>query len=133
MNEKNYSAPIDFKLNGIDYDKYDTHVYEKQSLTDERVIKKETVDLGGGCNYTPYMLVAEIARYLNIPCLLAERILSESMEGIDKIAETVSKYNDILGDVIVPTIFNALYEVTCETVSEEKQVELLRMPEGRGV
>ena len=131
LNEKNYSAPIDFKLDGIDYDKYDTHVYEKQSLTDERVIKKEAVDLGGSRSYTPYMLIAEIARYLNIPCLLAERILSESMEGIDRIAETVSKYNDILGDVIVPTIFNALYEVTCETVSEEKQVELLRMPEGK--
>ena len=131
LNEKGYTAPIDFKLDNIDYDKYDTHVYEKQSLTDERVVKKETVDLGGGRNYTPYMLVAEIARYLNISCLLVERILSESVEGIDKITETVSKYNDILGDIIVPTIFNALYEVMCETVSEEKQVDLLRMPEGK--
>ena len=131
LNEKNYSAPIDFKLDGIDYDKYDTHVYEKQSLADERVVKKESIDLGGSRNYTPYMVVAEIARYLNIPCLLAERILSESVDGIEKITEIVSKYNDVLGDVIVPTIFNALYEVTCETVSEEKQVELLRMPEGK--
>lgn len=131
MNEKVYTAPIDFKLDSIDYDKYDTHVYEKQSLTDERVIKKEAVDFGGGRSYTPYMLVAEIARYLNISCLLVERILSESMDGIEKITETISKYNDVLDDVIVPTIFNALYEVTCETVSEEKQVELLQMPEGK--
>ena len=131
LNEKGYAAPIDFKLDSIDYDKYDTHVYEKQSLTDERVVKKEAIDLGGGRTYTPYMLVAEIARYLNIPCLLAEHILSESVDGIEKITKTVSKYNDVLDDIIVPTIFNALYEVTCETVSEEKQVELLQMPEGK--
>lgn len=124
LEEKDYSAPIDFRLDSIDYDKYDTHVYEKQSLADERIIKKEAVDLGGSHTYTPYMLVAEIARYLNITCLLAERILTESVDGIGKIAETVSKYNNILGDVIVPTIFNALYEVTCETISEEKQCNL---------
>lgn len=131
LEEKDYSAPIDFRLDSIDYDKYDTHVYEKQSLADERIIKKEAVDLGGSYTYTPYMLVAEIARYLNITCLLAERILTESVDGIGKIAVTVSKYNNILGDVIVPTIFNALYEVTCETISEEKQVDLLQMPEGK--
>lgn len=131
LEEKDYSAPIDFRLDSIDYDKYDTHVYEKQSLADERIIKKEAVDLGGSHTYTPYMLVAEISRYLNITCLLAERILTESVDGIGKIAETVSKYNNILGDVIVPTIFNALYEVTCETISEEKQVDLLQMPEGK--
>lgn len=131
LNEKGYTAPIDFHLDSIDYDKYDTHVYEKQSLTDERVVKKGVVDLGGGRTYTPYMLVAEIARYLNIPCLLVERILKESVDGVEKITDTVSKYNDILDDVIVPTIFNALYEVTSETVSEEKQVDLLKMPEGK--
>lgn len=131
LNEKGYTAPIDFHLDSIDYDKYDTHVYEKQSLTDERVVKKGVVDLGGGRTYTPYMLVAEIARHLNIPCLLVEHILTESAEGIDKITDTVSKYNNILDDVIVPTIFNALYEVMCETVSEEKQVDLLKMPEGK--
>ena len=131
LNEKGYTAPIDFHLDSIDYDKYDTHVYEKQSLTDERVVKKGVVDLGGGRTYMPYMLVAEIARYLNIPCLLVERILKESVDGVEKITDTVSKYNDILDDVIVPTIFNALYEVTSETVSEEKQVDLLKMPEGK--
>lgn len=131
LNKKGYSAPIDFKLDSFDYDKYDTHVYEKQSLTDERVVKKQDVDLGGSRAFTPYMLVAEIARYLNISCLLVERILKESVDGVDKLTETVSKYNDILNDVIVPTIFKTLYEVTCETVTEEKQVDLLQMPEGK--
>lgn len=69
--------------------------------------------------------------YLNISCLFVEQILTESVDGIDLVTATVSKYNDFLYDVIIPTIFNSLYEVKCETVSEEKQVDLLQMPEGK--
>ena len=82
-----------FQLDSIDYDKYDTHVYEKQSLTDERVIKKEAVDLGGSRSYTPYMLIAEIARYLNIPCLLAERILSRVWR---ELIESLKQFQSIM-------------------------------------
>ena len=131
LKEKGYTAPIDFNIDGIDFDKYDTHVYEKESLTDQRVVKKTTAELGDSRVYSSYMLVAEIAKYLNLSCLFIEQILTESVDGIDKITTTVSKYNDVLYDVIIPTIFNALYEVTCETVSEEKQVDLLQMPEGK--
>ena len=38
--EKGYTAPIDFGINGFDFDKYETHVYEKESLTDQRTVKK---------------------------------------------------------------------------------------------
>ena len=77
------------------------------------------------------MLVGEIAKYLNLPCLLIDKILNESVDGIDLITATVSKYNDFLYDVVIPTIFNSMFEVKCETVSEEKEVELLQMPEGK--
>lgn len=66
-------------------------------------------------------------------CLLIEQILTESIDGMAKIASTVSKYNDFLYEVIIPMIFNSLFEVKCETVSEEKEVDLLQMPEGRDV
>ena len=45
--------------------------------------------------------------------------------------QIVSKYNDFLYDIVIPTIFNSLFEIKCETVSEEKGVDLLQMPEGR--
>lgn len=133
LNEKGYTSPIDFGIDKFDFDKYETHVYEKESLTDQRTVKKSAVELGGEREYSSYMLVGEIAKYLNMSCLLIEQILTESIDGMAKIASTVSKYNDFLYEVIIPMIFNSLFEVKCETVSEEKEVDLLQMPEGRDV
>lgn len=129
--ERGYNTPIDFGIDEFDFDKYETHVYEKESLTDQRTVKKSAVELGGKREYSSYMLVGEIAKYLNLSCLLIEQILTESTDGMAKITSTVSKYNEFLYDVIIPMIFNSLFEIKCETVTEEKQVDLLQMPEGK--
>ena len=129
--EKKYSAPIDFKLGEVDYDKYASHVYEKASLTDDRTIKKEVVDIKDSVVYTRYMLAAEVARYLNISPVFADRILSECVDGADVVTETVSKYNEVLPDIVIPTIFNTLYEVKRSVITEDREVDLLRLPEGK--
>lgn len=129
--EKAYSAPIDFKLGEVDYDKYASHVYEKASLTDDRTIKKEVVDIKDSVVYTRYMLAAEVARYLNISPVFADRILSECVDGADVVTETVSKYNEVLTNIIIPTIFNTLYEVKRSVITEDREVDLLRLPEGK--
>lgn len=129
--EKTYSAPIDFKLGEVDYDKYASHVYEKASLTDDRTIKKEVVDIKDSVVYTRYMLAAEVARYLNILPVFADRILSECVDGADVVTETVSKYNEVLTDIVIPTIFNTLYEVKRSVITEDREVDLLRLPEGK--
>lgn len=129
--EKKYSAPIDFKLGEVDYDKYASHVYEKASLTDDRTITKEVVDIKDSVVYTRYMLAAEVARYLNISPVFADRILSECVDGADAVTETVSKYNEVLTDIIIPTIFNTLYEVKRSVITEDREVDLLRLPEGK--
>lgn len=129
--EKAYSAPIDFKLGEVDYDKYASHVYEKASLTDDRTIKKEVVDIKDSVVYTRYMLAAEVARYLNISPVFADRILSECVDGADVVTETVSKYNEVLTDIVIPTIFNMLYEVKRSVITEDREVDLLRLPEGK--
>lgn len=129
--EKKYSAPIDFMLGEVDYDKYASHVYEKASLTDDRTIKKEVVDIKDRVVYTRYMLAAEVARYLNISPVFADRIMSECVDGADVVTETVSKYNEVLTDIIIPTIFNRLYEVKRSVITEDREVDLLRLPEGK--
>ena len=129
--EKIYSAPIDFKLNEVDYEKYVSHVYEKTSLVDERTIKKEVADIKDSVTYTRYMLAAEVARYLNISPVFADKVLSECADGIETLTETVSKYNDVLFDIVIPTVFNALYEVKRSVITEDREVELLRLPEGK--
>ena len=77
------------------------------------------------------MLAAEVARYLNISPVFADKILAECDDGIDTVIEKVSKYNDVLFDIVIPTVFNALYEVKSSVITEDREVELLRLPEGK--
>lgn len=131
LTEKSYTAPINFNLNAIDYDKYVSHVYEKASLVDERTVKKEVSDISDSVVYSKYMLAAEVARYLNISPIFADKILTECVDGVGVVVETVSKYNDVLYDIIIPTIFNTLYEVKRSVITEDREVDLLRLPEGK--
>lgn len=58
--------------------------------------------------------------------------MREAFDGMETILEAVNKYNEILDDVIVPTIFHALYEVKAERKTEDREIELLREPKEAG-
>lgn len=131
LSELSYTSPIDFGFANMDFEKYKAYVYEKNSLTDDRTVKKHEVDLKDNVQYTLYTLTGEIARYLNISCVLVNKILRECKDGADKVIDIVCSYNEVIYDVIIPRVFNSLYEVKCETVTEEREVELLRMPEDK--
>lgn len=133
LDEKGYNEPINFELDTINYEKYNTLVYEKRSLSDTVMVKQSTNnDIKNRTQYSKLTLTSEIARYLNIKCILANKILEESIDGYDKIQNTVNEYNEVLYDIIVPKIFNALYEVKCTIESEEKEVILLKEPKNSG-
>ena len=74
------------------------------------------------------MLVAEISRYLNIPCLQVEKILDSCKQGVDYILDLVNSYNETLYDIVIPSIFNILYEIKSEIKSSQKEVNLLSEP-----
>ena len=133
LEEKEYANSIDFGFDQIDYSKYESIMYEKDSIARDTSLKEKNVDfIKEQRRYSGFSLVAEVARYLNISCLLAERILNESKDGIDKIVDAVNKYNEILDDTVIPTIFHALFEVKAELRTEDKEVVLLREPKDAG-
>ncbi len=82
--------------------------------------------------YSEFSLVGEISRYMNIPCIKVEKILRESVDGVQTIVDAVNRHNEILDDVIVPRIFNTLYEVNCQVKSEDTEMVLLREPKNAG-
>ena len=123
--EKEYSAPINFNIDAIDYDKYKSIMYEKDSIARDSSLKETNIDdIKEQKKYSEFSIVGEIAKYLNISCLLVEKLLRESVDGVGAVLEAVNKYNDILNDVIVPEIFHALYEVKTELRTEDKEVVL---------
>lgn len=108
-------------------------MYEKDSISQEMSIKKKNIDaMKNTMRYSMFTLAGEVARYLNISCVLAARILRESVDGVDIILEAVNKYNEVIGDVVIPKIFHTLYQVKSEVKAEDKELILLREPKDAG-
>ena len=114
-------------------EKYKSYEYKKDGLTDERKPEKTEIEIQlDNRPYSLYTLTAEIARYIRqIPCSKIESILKASKDGVDKIVEISSKFNLVVNDIIIPGIFNSLFEIKRNTKTVEKTVDLLRMPEGK--
>ena len=133
LEEKHYSDPVQFKIDEIDYSKYESIMYERDSIARDSSVKEKNIDfIKEQMQFSEFSLVGEVSRYLNLSCILASKILRESVDGIDAILEAINKYNDILDDIIVPGIFHTLFEVKSELKTEDKEVVLLREPKDAG-
>lgn len=133
LEEKEYKDPVKFGLDQIDYSKYSSKMYEKDSIARESSLKEKNIDfVKEQKRYSAFTLAGEVARYLNISCILASKILKESVDGLDMIVDLVNKYNEIINDVIIPCIFYSLFEVKCERKTEDKEVVLLHEPKEAG-
>lgn len=131
--EKGYSAPIDFAIDEIDEKKYESKMYEKGSIRLDLNAKEINIDdVKNQMKYSEFSLVGEISRYMNVSCLLISRILKESVGGSEKIVEAVNRHNEILYDVIIPKIFDTLYEVKSTQKTEDVDVVLLRASKDAG-
>ncbi|MDR0937615.1 MAG: DEAD/DEAH box helicase family protein [Oscillospiraceae bacterium] len=133
LEEKEYISPVDFGLSELDLSGYIALKREKRGITSDRFEKEDEVDTSAyNARYSLFTLVGEVSRYLNISPVVANRIISESADGAEKVVDFVSKYNDILIDIIIPKIFNLLFELKKEVKSEEHELTLLKEPKGAG-
>jgi len=133
LHKKEYSQPVDFKLAGADLSKYASTMYERDSLARDTTVKEKNIDyLQENMKYSEYSLAGEVARYLNISCILAAKILRESVDGADVILDAVNRYNAVLDDYIIPGVFHALFDITAELKTEDKELVLLREPKEAG-
>lgn len=130
--EKEYKDPVDFGLKDMDLSPYESSVEIKRGLVSDRKLEKYDADeIIEKKRYSELMLVCELSRYLNKSCILLDRILRESVDGLPLILDRVNKYNQIIEDVLVDRIFHTLCEVKYEKHEEEKNVVLLREPKDK--
>lgn len=133
LHEKEYSEPVDFKLSDADLSKYASIMYERDSLARDTTVKEKNIDyLQENMKYSAFSLAGEVARYLNISCVLAARILRESVDGMGAVLEAINRYNAVLDDYIIPVVFHALFDITSELRTEDKELVLLRKPKDAG-
>lgn len=131
--EKGYRQPVYLEIDKIDMSKYDSVMYEKGSLRLEMSTKEKILDTTESqYNFSELTLTGEIARYLNISCLLISKIIREAVDGLDNILNVVNKHNEILYDVVIPKIFHSLYEIKSTRKTEDVDVVLLREPTDKG-
>jgi type III restriction enzyme len=79
--------------------------------------------------FTPYTLVAELARYFagdNVSPFEVEDILGQSNVGITKIVSAVNMSNDVFYDLILPDVFRAIFEIETYSKVIEEQIELVK-------
>lgn len=110
--EKEPTEPINFMIDTLDIEKYQVSTMTKDSIISGISAKKTNADdLKQNTIYSKITLVAELSRYLNLPCIKLSRILCESKDGIESILKLVNKYNETIDEVLIPTIFEYLYKL----------------------
>lgn len=78
--------------------------------------------------YSEFMIVAEVARYLNRSPLEIEGLLASTKQGMTAIVEAVNAFNDLLHDLIIPNLFGLLYSLNPTETAEEYEIELVKVP-----
>ncbi|MBQ6007041.1 MAG: DEAD/DEAH box helicase family protein [Kiritimatiellae bacterium] len=126
--ELNLDRKVDFKLGEIDPLKYAV----VESETDLKRVgkdagtKKVIEDAKENREYSPLTLTAEVARYLGKSCIEVRRVLEESKDGIDAVVAAVNKFNEILYDTVIPTLFKAFYTLEEKTETDEVELRLVK-------
>ncbi|WP_166984987.1 hypothetical protein [Canibacter zhoujuaniae] len=127
--EKDPSEPVKFDLEHLDLERYLVKVHGIATLRREQAAKSRTdTSLNDSRQFSELTLVAEGARYLNMKALDVKRYLGASVDGMGKIIEIVSTYNEVFYDVIIPGLFNHLWEVRSTQEINDREVVLLKAP-----
>jgi hypothetical protein len=79
--------------------------------------------------FSPLLLVAEVARYLNRNPLEVEAILESTKEGIGELVAAANEYNELVYDEIIPRLFRLMYDLDESQQTEEHEVELIKTPQ----
>ena len=129
LTPKPMPTEVDIKVEDVDLEKYiQTHT-TYTDLKTFRIDRHEIITAqADDTDFSEMTLIAEISRYLNIPCLQIEEILSKTKRGLSHILENVNLYNDLLYDWVIPNLFRELYQITEEKQTEEYEVELVKEP-----
>ncbi|MEI6387977.1 MAG: DEAD/DEAH box helicase family protein [Spirochaetota bacterium] len=121
--KKGYSLDLD-KLEASAY-RLTAATIDLRTIQNDKGIEVDISALREDIEFTPIMLVAEVARYLNKGPLEVEELLESSSEGFDTLLAWVNRSNSILYEVIIPRLFKQLFSIEEHLGPEQKIQKLL--------
>ncbi|MFX3673878.1 MAG: TnsA endonuclease N-terminal domain-containing protein [Paenisporosarcina sp.] len=128
LREKEVSDVIEFEIEKLDLSKYELRKISQEGFQGSKKISGDLTHYRAKRRFSRYTLVAEIAKYLNKPCLEIEKIMSNANPNIEALAELTSTYNELLYDHIIPILFNRLYDLKPYESNEEYEIQLVKEP-----
>lgn len=134
MNKRKLAEHVDLKLEEVDVERYKITA-SKRSMDDlNKVVggHKDITALKDQRKFSPFTLVGEIARYLNMDPLELKAIMLTLTETLESICQRVNEFNELLYDEVIPRLFREIYEVKEYTNEEKVTLELVKDPKIKG-
>lgn len=120
---------ITFDLSDEVLEAYRAELRRRRNITSDRGTTEDISDRLEGRAFTRFTLIGEVARYFSgdgVSPFDIEDLLEKASPSIERIVELVNHANDILYDVIIPTLFRALFDIETFGNDSEEEIELVK-------
>lgn len=134
MSKRKLQEHVDLKLDEVDLEKYKIKI-SKRSIDDlSKVVggHHDITALKDQRKFSPFTLVGEIARYLNMNPIELKAIMLTLTESIESICKRVNEFNELLYDEVIPRLFREIYDIKEYTNEEKVTLELVKNPKDKG-
>jgi len=133
IKKRRLAEHTDLKLDEVNLDKYKIAASQRKIDDLSKVVGRQDItSLKEQREFSPFTLIGEIARYLNMSPLELKSIMLTLTESIERICERVNEHNELLYDEVIPRLFKEIYEIKEYTNEEKITLELVKDPKTKG-
>ena len=120
---------ITFDLSEDVLETYRAALRRRKNINSDKGTSEDITDRLENRAFTAFTLTGEIAQYFSgdgVSPFDIEELLEGASPGMGRIVELVNTSNDILYDIIIPTLFRALFEIEPFGNDSEEEIELVK-------
>lgn len=120
---------LSFDLSDAALEQYRATLRRRKAVNAAVDEQEDVTDRLDNRQFSEYTLIAEIARYFagdSVSPFDICAMLEDTEVGLAKLVEAVNMSNDVIYDLIVPAVFQALFEIKTFEDPVEEQIELVK-------
>jgi len=120
---------LSFDLSDAALEQYRATLRRRKAVNAAVDEQEDVTDRLENRQFSEYTLVAEIARYFagdSVSPFDISAMLEDTEVGLSRLVEAVNMSNDVIYDLIVPAVFQALFEIKTFEDPVEEKIELVK-------
>ena len=120
---------VTFDLSENTLETYRAHTRRRTSINSDKGTSEDITERLEYRTFSRFTLTAEVARYFSgddISPFDVERLLANATPAISRLVEVVNMANEILYEIVIPTLFRALFDIESFGNESEEQIELVK-------